>query len=88
MVSSIKLFLYCFRPIYFDLYSYSGEYTIIQYLYYNDPTIRNNLIELIYLPFIPLEDLQEISDNLIYNLDESFVDFITYSESIYIFVDD
>lgn len=53
-------------------------------LNYNQPTIRNNLLELISLPFIPFEDLQEIFNNLMDNLNESVVDFSTYIESTYI----
>jgi len=34
-----------------------------------------------YLPFIPLDDLQKCFDNLMDNLDESIVDFATYMES-------
>ncbi|PSN39509.1 hypothetical protein C0J52_21142 [Blattella germanica] len=55
-----------------------------QYLNYEEPTVRNNLLELLGLPFVPIEDLLHTFDELMDDLDELVVEFATYMETVYI----
>lgn len=54
------------------------------YLNVEEPTVRHDLLELMALPFIPLEDVVDTFDELVEEIHEDVIDFAEYIERTYI----